>query len=304
MDSKQILALLHDATSAGDVKTVLAKALGDGDGDGAGATSQQELLEALANETVRLHHQAQTANRVREVLFASVAHDLRNPLNTFAMSAGLLRDDLEGGGGSAEAEEASERESSPFDRKRALSLLSRMDRASARMQLAIEDLLEASRIEGGSLELTWKEVDAGAIVKAAIEKARPSVIEKGASIEDEEPRSTAGEAVVFVTDKARLVEALTKLVLVALKITGERGVIRLGALDPTSEDDTLAFRVRAIAKSTTTTGSHPPVLSGSNAEEHRGGLSFLIARGLISKLGGRVETDGLRTTVILKKKPH
>src|SRR5688572_12828971 len=185
MDSKQILALLHDVTSPDDVKTVLAKALDDGAAAGA-ATQQQELLEALANETVRLNQQAQTANRVREVLFASVAHDLRNPLNTFAMSAGLLRDDLEGGGSAAAAEEESE--PSSFDRKRALSLLSRMDRASARMQAAIEDLLEASRIEGGSLELTWKEVDAGSIVKAAIEKARPSVMEKGASIEDEEPR--------------------------------------------------------------------------------------------------------------------
>src|SRR5438105_3152110 len=35
--------------------------------------------------------------RTRETLLASISHDLRNPLNTFAMSAGLLRDDVEHG---------------------------------------------------------------------------------------------------------------------------------------------------------------------------------------------------------------
>ncbi|HEY8077073.1 MAG TPA: histidine kinase dimerization/phospho-acceptor domain-containing protein, partial [Labilithrix sp.] len=35
--------------------------------------------------------------RTRESLLASISHDLRNPLNTFAMSAGLLRDDVERG---------------------------------------------------------------------------------------------------------------------------------------------------------------------------------------------------------------
>jgi signal transduction histidine kinase len=228
------------------------------------------------------------AHRIREVLFASVAHDLRNPLNTFAMSAGLLRDDLEN-----ESEPGKE-----FDRKRALSLLSRMDRASARMQATIEDLLEASRIEADTLQLTLKEVDARAIVTSTIEKARPSVLDKGASIDEEDEPQKTPEGITFTTDKARLIEALTKLVHVAIKTTGERGIIRVGAT-ASSNGDEVHFTVRASAKSSS--AAAPPA-STTTIEEHRGGLAFLIARGLTTKLGGHLDAEGLRTVVIFKKK--
>jgi signal transduction histidine kinase len=248
----------------------------DSDDDEKTKTAVEKMAAELRN-----------AHRIREVLFASVAHDLRNPLNTFAMSAGLLRDDLED-----ESEPGKE-----FDRKRALSLLSRMDRASARMQATIEDLLEASRIEGDTLQLTLKEVDAKAIVASTIEKARPFVLEKGASIEEEDEPHTP-EGITFTSDKARLIEALTKLVHVAIKTTGERGMIRVGATTSTNADE-VHFTVRAAAKSST--AAAPPA-STTTIEEHRGGLAFLIARGLTTKLGGHLDTEGLRTVVIFKKK--
>jgi signal transduction histidine kinase len=258
MSAKPILS----ATSADEVKTAIAS-LG---------SATPALLEEIALEALRLRGEVKTATRAREVLLASVAHDLRNPLNTFAMSTGLLRDDIE---------------SPQFERARALSLVSRMERASTRMQRLIEDLLEASRIEAGNIELAVKAEDAAGVLRSAIEKAKPLAQDKGATVEED----AATEGLLLIkADKARAVEALTKLVTVALKSTGEGGVIRLGV---EKRDAKIVFLVRGIA---------PRQTKSAAPDESRGGLALLIARGLVTAHGGTIATEttneGARTLAI------
>src|SRR4051812_10939870 len=101
-------AHLREAVSADDVRAAVAEAgaqLGDSP---VPAPVVLTALEEVALDAAKARADLRTATRLREVLLAGVAHDLRNPLNTFAMSAGLLRDDIEG---------------PSFDRERALSLL-------------------------------------------------------------------------------------------------------------------------------------------------------------------------------------
>lgn len=230
-----------------------------------------ELLEEVAIETAKLRSELRAATRAREVLLASVAHDLRNPLNTFAMSTGLLRDDLE---------------APDFERARAASLVTRMERASTRMQRLIDDLLEASRIEAGNIEISPKQDDAAAVVLAAIEKAKPIATDKGASVAE----GMIESGLTASLDRARIVEALTKLVSVALKSTGEGGVIRLGV---EKHDAHIAFTVRGLA---------PRASKTTAADENRGGLALLIARGIAQAHGAAIATDttseGSRTLVL------
>ena len=264
-------AHLKAAATPEDVRTAIAEATAQLGDASIPASTVLALLEELALDAVKMRSELRAATRVREALLASVAHDLRNPLNTFAMSAGLLRDDLEG---------------PELDRTRALSLLARMDRASVRMQALIEDLLEASRIEAGAVELNRKPEDAGAIARAAIEKARPAVAEKGATLDE---GAIADDATVEL-DKARTVDALTKLVLVTLKTTGEGGMIRLGV---ERADEKVVFTLRSSpARASASATAH---------DESRGGLAFLIARGLVVAQGGQLGTEltpeGPRTLV-------
>jgi signal transduction histidine kinase len=254
-------AHLRAASSAEEVRTAIAEAAGQIGDVSIPAATVLSMLEELALDSARMRTEVRAATRVREVLLASVAHDLRNPLNTFAMSTGLLHDDLEG---------------PSFDRTRALSLLTRMDRAATRMQQLIEDLLEASRIEGGSLEFARRPEQAALVARAAIAKATPMVTEKGASLEES---SIADDAPVEL-DKARTIEALSKLVAVALKTTGEGGVIRIGV---ERHDDEVFFTVRgAVPRGSLGSAPH---------DENRGGLAFLIGRGLVAAQGGRLLTE-------------
>ncbi|HVH48206.1 MAG TPA: histidine kinase dimerization/phospho-acceptor domain-containing protein [Labilithrix sp.] len=254
-------AHLRAASSPDDVRTAIAEAAGQlGEGT-VPATTALSLLEEIALDSARLRTEVRAATRVREVLLASVAHDLRNPLNTFAMSTGLLRDDLEG---------------PELDRTRALSLLTRMDRAATRMQVLIEDLLEASRIEGGTIEFMRRPEQASAIARAALAKAKPMCAEKGATLDE----GAMEEDAPVELDKARTVEALAKLVAVALKTTGEGGTIRLGV---ERHEEEVFFTVRAAAPRST--------MSAATHDENRGGLAFLIGRGLVAAQGGRLMTE-------------
>lgn len=254
-------AHLRSAASAEDVHTAISEARGLLGDSAMPAATVLSLLEELALESARLRTELRGVTRVREVLLSSVAHDLRNPLNTFAMSAGLLRDDLEG---------------PDFDRTRALSLVTRMDRASTRMQSLIEDLLEASRIEAGSIELMRRPELAATIARAAIAKAKPMCSEKGAAIEE----GSIDEEASIEIDRIHAIDALVKLTAVSLKTTGDGGSIRIGV---EHHDGDVLFTIRATApRGSTAVPAH---------DESRGGLAFLIGRGLTAAQGGKLLTE-------------
>ena len=265
-------ATLRAATSEDDVvEAVAAMATTLGDAPVPAATVLG-LLEELTSDLARTRTELRAATRLREVLLASAAHDLRNPLNTFAMSAGLLRDDL----GDPQ-----------IDRTRALALLSRMDRASHRMQGLIDDLVEASRVEAGGIEVVKKAEPAAAVVQAAIAKAKPLIAEKGATLTE----ATVTADLNITCDRQRTADALTKLIAVALKSTGEGSAIQLGA-ELVANVPTITLRASAPRATTSTALA---------TDASRGGISFVIGRGLLAAQGARItcETtpDGPRTLI-------
>jgi len=223
----------------------------------------------------QLKEELRAATRAREVLLASVAHDLRNPLNTFAMSSGLLRDDIE-------------RED--IDPTRALALLSRMDRAAQRMQYLIEDLLEASRLEAKRIELAPKPDRAGQVLRDTQVATKALATEKGATV----VLGAIDDTVTINVDRARFVQALSRLVAFSMKAIGEGGVIQLAVSSTQGEAEIV---VKAM----------PPGGAPSHAthDEGRGGLALLIGRGLVEAHGGTVRfaasSDGPQILVSLPK---
>ncbi len=297
------VAHLRVAQSPEDVRHAVAEAASHlTENETLPASTVLSMIEELAVDNAQMRIDLALATRAREVLLANVAHDLRNPLNTFAMSAGLLRDDLE---------------SADFDRTRGLNLLARMDRASARMQGLIEDLLEASRIEARAVELAPRREQAAVVARAALAKAKTLIAERGAKLEE----GAIDDALAIECDRARLVQAIEKLILVALKSTGEGGAIRLGV--ETIEDagaphadggngsaspSRVAFVLRAVAPRGQMGAN---VIEGAESrtryaiDESRGGLALLIARGLITMQEGvlalEMTAEGPRILASFKK---
>jgi signal transduction histidine kinase len=214
-----------------------------------------EKVRSIGVELTTTRAQLAATRRMRDALLAGISHDLRNPLNTFAMSAGLLRDDLERG---------------DMDSARGLGLVGRMDRAVERMQRLIDDMLEASRIEAGQIALHPKPELVSALVRDAMSGIEAAVREKRANVVIDE---LADERVVV--DRARGVQLLGKVLAYAVKTIGEGGTVRISAV---RESAAVAFAIRALAVSQRT--------PRATMDDARGGLSLLIARALVESHGG------------------
>jgi two-component system sensor histidine kinase BaeS len=214
--------------------------------------------------------------RTREQLLSSVAHDLRNPLNTFAMSAGLLREDVDRG---------------DVDRGRATALLQRMDRAVERMQHLIEDLAEAGRVDSRRVDLVLRDAPAERIVRESLAAAESLAAERGAALEAGEIDASAAVS----ADRVRLVQAFAKLVGYALRVTGDGATVRVSAA---GRGDHVAFTFMALP------GSAARGATFASSAEGRGGLALLLARGLVELHGGSVTVeadDRLVVTAVLPR---
>jgi signal transduction histidine kinase len=211
--------------------------------------AQLAAVVGLAVEAARLRTRVEVVSKARETLLASVSHDLRNPLNTFAMSTGLLRDDLE---------------RNDVDATRGISLVSRMDRATSRMQSLIEDLVEASRVDAKKIDYAIREESAAQLLKDAATAAAPTASEKGAAVVCD----SLDESARVTVDRARTLQLIAKVIAFEAKSTGDGGTIRLGV---SAVGGVVTFSARAFGPAGTPV---PPPAEG------RGGLALLLARGL------------------------
>jgi hypothetical protein len=100
---------------------------------------------------------------------------------------------------------------------------------------------------------------------------------------------------IIEADRARTIDALAKLVAVALKRLGEGGVLRLGV---ERHDGNILITLRPIAARVSA--------SSAGDDESRGGLALLIARGLLAAQNAKVTTEvspeGPRTVVTFPEK--
>lgn len=258
-ENAAVVALLG---SQDEVLGVVGAAVRSGDPDGPllmHHLGSLALVAAIALDNLVLRERARSTASAHEMLLASTAHDLRSPLNTFAMSSGLLRDDIE------------RRE---FDEKRALGLLSRMDRATSRMQRLIEDVMDASRVESRKVELIKRKESADKLVRDAIAATATLAQERSVTFAE----GTLEEAFVLV-DRARLIQAIGLLLGYATRTIGEGGSVRVSA---TREAGAVMITLRIAV---------PASRSPMSFDETRGGLSLFLARGLIEAHGAKVSFD-------------
>ncbi|WP_433931967.1 ATP-binding protein [Sorangium cellulosum] len=256
--------------------------------DGPFVESDEVLLTQLAQsasvalENARLYNEAQAATRARDDLLAIVSHDLRNPLNTIAITASLLRSDL------LQRKDGEEDD--------AVQLVDRMDRGIQRMTRLIEDLLDASRIEAGRLVVSPRVERGGALVREALEAAASLAEAKGCRV----TQGPLDAGLEVLADRDRVLQVFSNLLGNALKFTPKGGLVSVSLC-----------RVADLARfSVADTGpgippEHQPHLfdrywKASQESRTGAGLGLYIARGIVEAHHGTVaveSTPGHGTTI-------
>lgn len=165
------------------------------------------VLRNLTRQLRRVRDATKAANQIaaaRRETMDIVAHDLRVPLNTIALSATLLED--------GKARDLTER-----------SHIERIGKAAERMEHLIDDLADAEDMESGRIALHYERCDTRSIVVACLD-----MFTARAKARDVRIRTDAQVILPVRADRERLLQVLSNLINNALRFTSPQGMITLG----------------------------------------------------------------------------
>jgi signal transduction histidine kinase/ActR/RegA family two-component response regulator len=163
----------------------------------------------LEEVTYRLSQQRSAlarADRAKEELLSMLAHELRNPLGTISNALQVLRMKGEGDETWRRAIDAAERQ-------------------VLHQAMLIDDLLEASRVTRGQVELQCEDLDLTELARETVEGYRESLAEAGIALRLDLP----AEPLRVRGDRLRLSQALSNLMDNAAKFTPRGGRIAVRA---------------------------------------------------------------------------
>jgi signal transduction histidine kinase len=164
-------------------------------------------VSAIVESLHRARARAESAVRSRERVLQIVAHDLRNPLGAIGLSADALSRSI----------------SSDDDRRH----LTRIQRATSRMETMIGDLIDVTGIEHQTLAVTPHREPVDAILRETSEAYMPEAERRQVTLEVATPPGD----LAIAADRARIVQLLGNLIGNALKFTpkGGRVVVTIAA---------------------------------------------------------------------------
>jgi signal transduction histidine kinase len=240
--------------------------------------------EAVARER-EARADAEAASQAKDDFLAMLSHELRSPLNAIVGWTQVLR----------------ARKGEPAMVERALQTIERNARLQTRL---VDDLLDVSRIAGGTLRLDRARVELVPLLESVIDSARPDAAELGIQLTSQLDPWT--EAVLG--DPARLDQVFRNLLSNAIKFTPPGGRVEVDL-------SSAAGQVR-VAVTDTGAGIRPDFLphvferfrqaDTSPSRAHGGlGLGLAIVHHIVTLHGGAVvaesagEGHGARFTVTL-----
>ena len=163
----------------------------------------------LEEVTLRLSQKRaalERADRAKEELLSMLAHELRNPLGTISNALQVLRMRDEGDETSRRAIDAAERQ-------------------VLHQAMLIDDLLEASRVTRGEVELQCEDLDLAELVRDTVEGYRESLGAAGIALDLDLP----AEPLRVRGDRLRLSQAISNLMDNAVKFTSSGGRVAVRA---------------------------------------------------------------------------
>jgi signal transduction histidine kinase/ActR/RegA family two-component response regulator len=237
------------------------------------ARINEQKLEEITRRLSQSHAALARADKAKEQLLGMLAHELRNPLGTISNALQVLR--LQG--------------ESDATWKRTIDAA---ERQVLHQALLIDEILEASRVTRGEIELHCEPLDLSRLVQETVEGYREALRNSGLQLDlelPERPLQVRG-------DRLRLSQALANLLRNAAKFTppGGRVTVRV--------EGSAADQRAKIVVSDSGSGIQPDVLpyvfevftqADRSLDRAAGGLGvgLAVVKGLIEMHGGEVQAQ-------------
>jgi signal transduction histidine kinase/CheY-like chemotaxis protein len=229
----------------------------------------RDLERRLAEREAELDH----ADHDREQLIAMLAHELRNPLSTVSVALQVLR--LRGAGGQADE-----------TWKRALDAA---EREVFHQAALVDDLLEASRVTRGQVDLHREPLDLARLVPEVVDAYRDELREAGLGLDLDLPH----EALPVLGDRLRLWQAVVHLLQNALKFSPRGGRVKVRLRRAAGGRAEILVRDNGIGISPELLPHVFDVFTQADHTLDRAqgglGLGLAVVKGLIELHGGEVE---------------
>jgi signal transduction histidine kinase/DNA-binding response OmpR family regulator len=238
----------------------------------AAAVLRMQRYRESANELEALRE----ADKLKDEFMAVVSHELRTPLTAISGYSDILLRKLSG----------------PLNERQERQVVGVRD-ASRRLLALINDLLDVSKLEAGTLDLRLVLLDPRSVVERAATGVRVIGTTKGVSVH---VRGSEGSLPLLRADEERLQQILANLLVNAIKFTPEGGSVWISADEQAgATGPEVVFRVKD-----TGVGLAPSQLervwerfyqaeSSSTRRFGGAGLGLSIVHRLVELHGGRVE---------------
>lgn len=231
---------------------------------------------AQALDRARAYADARAAVRAREQFLSIASHELKTPLTSIKAAGQLIDRRLN---------------EEQLDRSQLVWFSDQMRGEINRLELLVNDLLDASRIQQGRLDLRPARtdlVDLARVVVGRFEYAPIRLPEHTLVIEADAP-------VVGVFDPARIDQVITNLVSNALKYSPAGGEVRVRV---TASGDIAMLTVSDSGIGLTEAeqaGMFQPFMRGDGVREHIGGtgLGLFISAEIVERHGGSVVVESV-----------
>jgi signal transduction histidine kinase len=207
---------------------------------------------------------AEKALQQRDELIGILAHDLRNPLNSIALKAAVLRRATTGSEVSRHADS--------------------IGTVTAGMAELVDSMLDLSTIDSGHLELELRPLDVAGLIDDVTEIYQSLAVAKHIRLE----RTCSGSELMVLADRKRVVQVLSNLLGNAIKATPSNGSLGVRAQ---SDGSMVCFSVWDSGPGIPE--EHRPKIFERRWKHGREGmkgtgLGLFIAQGIVDAHGGRI----------------
>ena len=226
-------------------------------------------------EAERAREAAEGANRAKSEFLSRMSHELRTPLNAMLGFAQLLEVDL------AHPLAAAQR---PW--------VGQIQSAGWHLLEMINDVLDLSRIESGTVRLAIERLDLGELIPGSVALVAPAAAVRGVRVD----QALDSDALSVLGDPTRVKQILTNLLSNAVKYNVEGGRIRVQTWKVVDDSVEIAVSDTGLGMTEDQIDSlwQPFNRLGRERGSQEGtGIGLVIARRLVELMGGSIRVSSI-----------